>query len=252
MKLSFISTLFLSCSLLLAQPFGGEDGPPERGEGRFFRQRGQQMQPEAPTMLITAQGIFLFQHGILAKINRETLSIEKHTTISMPDAKGKESGETKSGSRISQLVQKMDQDKDGKISKKEFLGKTQQFDQLDKNKDGFVSSDEASALEEIVKERRSEAQMTLRGPVTLQADGSDLILVGAGHIFRISQGDLSIKSQNSLMSIFPKREEGFAPRGEGQGGGRGGRGFDRNERKRPFRPNDAEEEEEENEDSEEF
>ncbi len=40
------------------------------------------------------------------------------------------------------FIQKFDKDNDGKVSKEEFLGPAEHFTRIDKNGDGFISSDE--------------------------------------------------------------------------------------------------------------
>ncbi len=170
-------------------------------------------------MVLTALGLFVYMDGVVARLNKETFAIEKNITMNAPpESNTKATGET---SRITSAIQKMDQDKDGKVSKKEFLGKSQQFDQLDKNADGCITAEEFNTLEETIDKKK--ASRPLRGSAVMAADGSDLILfTSAGFIFRISQADLSIKAQASLQQLRPKEE--------------GRPGMDRPDHDRPFPP----------------
>lgn len=224
MRFNTMLGILLSTSLLLAQPFGGGEGERE-GEGhRRGGDMGRMMQrlphlmnqSQEPQMVLTALGLFVYMDGVVARLNKETLTVEKNVTLTAPpEAISKATNET---SRITSAVQKMDQDKDGKVSKKEFLGKSQQFDQLDKNTDGFISAEEFNALEENVDKRKTSRP--LRGAAMMAADGSDLILLThQGFVFRLSQSDLSIKAQTSIQHLRPKEEgrpsdQPFRERGE--------------------------------------
>lgn len=69
-----------------------------------------------------------------------------------PDGRG-------DGSRFAQVfILRSDQDGDGKISKKEFLGPAFGFDRMDKNKNGFIEADELGELHQ----RRLNDPKTMR------------------------------------------------------------------------------------------
>ncbi len=46
------------------------------------------------------------------------------------------------GSPGDRFLQRFDEDKDGKVSKDEFPGRTERFDRVDENKDGFIDESE--------------------------------------------------------------------------------------------------------------
>lgn len=56
-----------------------------------------------------------------------------------------------------QVLEKLDTDGDGKISKAEFMVKHEErFARMDKDSDGFISKDEVKAAREQMKEKREE------------------------------------------------------------------------------------------------
>ena len=67
--------------------------------------------------------------------------VEKQKTQSQPDQRGGSDGGFKK--RGSRFMKRADRDGDGKVSKDEFRGPDDHFDDLDKNKDGFITEDEA-------------------------------------------------------------------------------------------------------------
>jgi Ca2+-binding EF-hand superfamily protein len=52
-----------------------------------------------------------------------------------------------------ELIQKLDKDQDGKISKAEFDGPDEHFTMMDKNEDGYISKDEVPSGPPPRKER---------------------------------------------------------------------------------------------------
>jgi hypothetical protein len=126
-----------------------------------------------------------------------------------------------------QVMKKLDRNGDGKVTREEFPGPADKFDEFDGNSDGEITVEEIP--QDLVARAGRLNRRPVGGPATIKIASSSLLVYLGGTLYKLKVSDLElegslevetpgkkVRTPDTERRRAKKREKG--ERGEGEGG----------------------------------